>query len=102
MLSSAIVVAELVVEAGMDAGQRYGLSQRTRLGRAPDNEIVLRDPQASRYHAMIALSGSGYVLSDLGSANGTLVNGVRMGQPSALRHGDLIVIGGEQLRFQQR
>ena len=102
MLSSAVVFAELVVEAGMDAGQRHGLSARTRLGRSADNDVVLRDPQASRHHAVVTLSGAEYVLTDLGSANGTVVNGVRVGQPCALHHGDLISIGAEQLRFQQR
>ena len=102
MLSSSMTFAELLVEAGMDAGQRYTMGQRTRLGRAADNDVVLRDPQASRYHAAITLSGSEYVLADLGSANGTVLNGVRIGQPCGLHDGDLIAIGAEQLRFHQR
>lgn len=95
-------VAELIFEEGIDAGQRFVLQANMRLGRAVDNDIVLRDPQASRYHATLTLTGTGYVLADLGSANGVIVNGVRIQQPVVLRPGDVIVIGGERMRFSQR
>jgi hypothetical protein len=102
MLASSTAFGELVVEAGFDVGQRFPLKAQTRLGRTADNDIVLRDPQASRYHAVITLSGNEYVIADQGSANGTLVNGVRIQQPYALRQGDVVSIGGERMRFQQR
>ena len=101
MIASSMQMAELVVEAGMDTGKRFPLKPQTRLGRAADNDIVLRDAQASRYHAMIALAGAEYVITDMNSANGTMVNGVRIRQPWPLHNGDLITIGSEQLRMRQ-
>ncbi len=102
MVTPAAVMAELLIQAGPDAGQHLPLRPNTRLGRAADNEIVLKDTQASRYHAIITLAGSEYMMTDLGSANGTWVNGVRLDQPRSLRHGDVITIGSEQLMFQAR
>jgi len=102
VVGSQVYMAELVAEGGRDAGQRFSLKPNTRLGRAPDNEIALRDPQVSRYHAVITYTGVEYVITDLGSANGTNVNGVRIQQPQPLRNGDVVVIGSEQLVFRRR
>lgn len=101
MMASAMSVAELVIESGVDAGQRFPLKAQMRLGRADDNDIVLRDAQASRYHALITLTGSEYVIADLGSANGTRVNGTPIRQPCTLHSGDVVTIGTQQLRMQQ-
>ena len=95
----AAIMAELVVEEGSDAGRRFALKSNTRLGRAPDNDVVLQDPLVSRYHAAITFTGTAYVIADLGSANGTRVNGVPIDQPCQLRHGDVIAMGSEQLVF---
>ncbi|MDY7041638.1 MAG: FHA domain-containing protein [Chloroflexota bacterium] len=97
--SPSAVMAELVVEEGPDAGRRFSLKLNTRLGRAPDNDIVLQDVEVSRHHAAINFTGAVYVIADLGSANGTKVNGVPIDQPRQLRHGDVIVVGTEQLLF---
>ncbi len=102
MVGAPAVAAELVVEEGPDRGQRFSLGPNTRLGRASDNDIVLRDAQVSRHHVTITFTGSGYIIADLGSANGTLVNGARIDQPYQLRHGDVVVIGSDQLVFRQR
>jgi Mg-chelatase subunit ChlD len=102
MMASAMNVAELVIEGGVDVGQRFPLKAQMRLGRADDNDIVLRDAQASRYHALITLTGTEYVIADLGSANGTKVNGASIRQPCALHPNDVVTIGAQQLRMQQR
>jgi hypothetical protein len=102
MIASSMSIAELVIEGGPEAGRRFLLQPNTRLGRAPDNEIVLQDAQVSRYHATIVLAGEAYLITDLGSANGTRVNQSRIERPSALRHGDVIAIGSQRLRFQAR
>ncbi|MBN1580175.1 MAG: FHA domain-containing protein [Anaerolineae bacterium] len=94
-------MAELIVESESHPGARFPLGPNVRLGRAPDNDIVLGDAQVSRYHATIVVAGPQYVISDLGSANGTIVNAVRIQQPTPLRDGDLITIGNERLRFRQ-
>jgi|GEM_PF-4635051 len=96
---SAPVTAELVFENRTGAGRRVPLSANLRIGRAPDNNLILDDAQVSRHHAVITLVGNDYVISDLGSANGVLINGVRIQQPTILRAGDLIGIGTQQFRF---
>ena len=91
---------QLVVVAGQDAGRSYPLAMRTRLGRASNSQVRLNDGLASRDHALIEWRENGYVISDLGSSNGTSVNGARLAQPRWLGVGDLIQIGGTQLAVQ--
>ena len=69
------------------------------LGRAPDNDVVIADPRASRYHARLAREGERWTLTDLGSTNGTRVNEQHI-ETAVLNHGDTIGIGGWQLAFQ--
>ena len=95
----AMTRAEVVVTAGANVGQRYRVAESSRLGRAPDNEIVLPDPQASRHHAMISFNGAQFEIVDLGGANGTEVNGRRIDAPTLLQTGDVITIGGHTLTF---
>jgi pSer/pThr/pTyr-binding forkhead associated (FHA) protein len=92
----------LTVVAGPHSGRRYSLPHdRARLGRGMDNEIVLEDPRVSRYHAEIYLRGSEWVLRDLGSTNGTYVNGYGVHE-RALESGDRVSLGGVELVFHSR
>ena len=76
------------------------LADRLTIGRSTTNQLVLEDQKASRSHAEIRhLGGGRYRLSDLGSANGTWLNGRRVSIPKELDNGDQIVIGSVQLRF---
>jgi hypothetical protein len=68
-------------------------------GRNPDNTIVLATGRASRRHAEIRPEGADYILTDLGSANGTFVNGQRLTAPHRLRPGDTFDIGDDSFRF---
>src|SRR3990172_12946533 len=52
--------------------------QATAIGRAEDNQLVLSDPLVSRHHARLEWAGDGYCISDLGSANGTRVDGAEI------------------------
>ncbi|MBV9464215.1 MAG: FHA domain-containing protein, partial [Verrucomicrobiae bacterium] len=64
------------------------------IGRSSASNVVLHDAKASRNHAVIQLHGNGiYYVLDLGSANGTFVNGKRVSVPVALRSGDRIEVG---------
>lgn len=81
------------VTQGAKAGQSFLLGELTRLGRTPDNEIVLADKQSSRLHALIQQQGNDYVITDQGSTNGTFVNGVRIQVPTRLQPGATISIG---------
>ncbi|MFN7919455.1 MAG: adenylate/guanylate cyclase domain-containing protein [Bryobacteraceae bacterium] len=75
----------------------------TRIGRAPDNEIILVDPSlsVSRFHAEVAVDAAGNVrLTDLGSSNGTFVNDKRVNGATALGPNDVIRIGKFRLVLQ--
>ena len=89
----------LVVTAGHGRGQTFDLRGEVRLGRDRSNAIVLSDGKVSRHHFRLDPIRNTYILSDLGSANGTFVNGVRVTQPVRLRDGDLISLGDTQIVF---
>jgi hypothetical protein len=63
------------------------------IGRHPESDIVVPDLQVSRTHAEVAMHGDTWVIRDLGSANGTYVNGERTRTPHALQDGDILEIG---------
>src|SRR6266404_9787918 len=69
------------------------------IGRAPDNTIVIDDPSVSSRHAQLERSGETYRLKDLGSTNGTRVNGIPITE-TALRFDDRIRFGGVEARFE--
>jgi adenylate cyclase len=69
------------------------------IGRSKDNHVVLFDHTASRRHAKVRKTPDGYLLMDLDSHNGTLVNGSRV-TSRILRHNDLVEIGTSVLSFQ--
>jgi pSer/pThr/pTyr-binding forkhead associated (FHA) protein len=69
---------------------------RLSIGRAPDNQLVLTDTQVSGYHAEVLPEGEGYSIIDLGSSNGTFVNGYRL-TPNVPR----ILNPNDQLQFGQ-
>ncbi|WP_280497053.1 ATP-binding cassette domain-containing protein [Nocardia asiatica] len=70
------------------------------IGRTTDNQIVVNDPLASRKHARLVASAEGLVIEDLGSANGTFVNGHRQ-QRAVLRERDIITVGNVDFVVQQ-
>jgi pSer/pThr/pTyr-binding forkhead associated (FHA) protein len=86
--------AQLVeLEGARGAPRRWDLAPGvTTIGRSEDSDIVLADREVSRRHAQIRNEAGSYVLVDLGSTNGTMVNGVRVERSIPLRSGDLIMI----------
>jgi len=83
----------LVSERGPHAGLTWVLKQgATGVGRHPEDEIFLDDITVSRHHARFLLEADLLTVEDLGSTNGTYVNGVRRDR-AALRPGDLVLIG---------
>lgn len=74
-----------------------------RLGRAPDNDFVLDAPSVSRYHAVFSYTdGVQPVITDLGSTNGTFINGEPLAEPRRLGPQDLIFLGGFLLNVDGR
>lgn len=70
------------------------------LGRLPECDIQLQSNMVSRKHARVVRRGREYLLEDLGSGNGSFVNGKRITEPYALRHDDRIKLGPVLLRFE--
>jgi ABC-type multidrug transport system ATPase subunit/pSer/pThr/pTyr-binding forkhead associated (FHA) protein len=75
----------------------YPLSESiVTIGRNPDNRIVLNDDLVSRYHARLDQSGGGFHIVDLGSSNGTKINGTELEPriPHPVKEGDVITVAG--------
>jgi len=81
-----------------DARQEHELQAETRIGRALDNDIYFLDPMASTAHAKILSKDGAWIIEDIGSTNGTFVNGERC-KLATLRNGDVIRIGDTELTF---
>jgi len=91
---------KLIISLGNSLVNEYPLTQEnTTVGRNSDNDIVLENP-ASGHHARIVKSANQYSIEDLGSTNGTMVNGQKITQPRVLTAGDVITIGRHELRFE--
>ena len=94
--------AKLTFETGPFASRVVGIpEQSATVGRAPDNDIVIGDPATSGRHCRVELRAGSYWISDLGSTNGTLVNGEPI-IDRQLEHGDVVSIGQNTIRFTLR
>jgi hypothetical protein len=96
------LAATLLVRQGPGAGQRFVITgPAATIGRHSGCDFQIDDPELSRQHARITWSGTGYVVEDLGSVNGTFVNGEQISGPRLLQDGDLLRLGeGVELAFQ--
>ncbi len=84
----------LVMRRGPQPNQLIQLEREVlNIGRDLANDIVIRDAQVSRYHLRLTLREGDYLLEDLGSSNGTRVNGLQASGPVRLNDGDFIAIG---------
>lgn len=93
-----VSAAELVMEDGRTLTlDENGL----RIGRMPDNDLVLNDNLVSRHHCAITGTPAGFVLTDLQSTHGTTVNDERVTVARPLADGDELVIGATRIRFSQ-
>jgi class 3 adenylate cyclase len=89
--------AVLVVLDGTDGGRRVGVDGRLTLGRGDDAGVPIDDAEVSRAHAVVATTPDGLELTDLGSLNGTWVNGERLSRSIVLAPGDVIRVGATQI-----
>ena len=83
----------LEIVEGAGAGHRVALSSPLTVGRGEDADVVLADELVSRRHARVSPSGAGAVVEDLGSRNGTFVNGNQIPGPTRLEPGDQLQLG---------
>ena len=91
--------AFLRVVEGPLAGETFLIRKRvTTIGRALENDIVLEAIDVSRRHARIEYADGRFTIIDLGSTNGTFVNGVRV-EHAPLRNGDRVALGTVVLEF---
>lgn len=88
----------VMVERGSRAGERFPLVSRLTIGRNDDNVLVLEDDLVSRKHAVLERHGGRYLVRDLGSRAGTLLNGEHVTDTAALVNGDEITLGATCLR----
>jgi hypothetical protein len=98
MPTGAPPMAILIVKSGPDMGFKFRIKPIgvAAVGRDLENEVVLDDPAASRRHAEIEFKDGAYLLTDLGSINGTLVNAERV-TSRRLADGDRIVVGQNEI-----
>lgn len=90
----------LVVSSGPDRGKELLVTgNRFRVGKSPDNDLVIADETVSRYHLEIVREDGGYLVRDVGSTNGTIVDGARI-REAYLRSGATITAG--RVRIQVR
>src|SRR2546427_9071243 len=75
---------------------------RTTIGRSVRNDLCVEDPFTSRLHAEVRKRGDTLWLSDLGSANGTFLNGSRLTSPAQLQDGDRIRIGETEIEYSEK
>ncbi|OGW41829.1 MAG: hypothetical protein A2X57_00260 [Nitrospirae bacterium GWD2_57_8] len=93
------ISASLVIRTGPKKGAEYSIpSSRTVLGRGTGSDIIIDDPAVSRMHSAIEYAKKAFVLSDLESMNGTLVDGKSIKQ-SVLANGDTFQIGDIVIAF---
>ena len=85
-----------------DVFDRQMQRAEAQIGKGPRNDIVIADPAVSSSHALIRAEESGYTITDLGSRNGTFVNGERIIEPRQLNHGDIVGIGLSKITFRLR
>ena len=81
----------LIVRTGPNPGTAFDVvKERTMMGRDVTCDVVIGDAEVSREHARLTRTPGGYVVEDLGSTNGTFVNGERIMAPRVLNSGDLV------------
>ena len=85
---------QLIMRTGPTPGATFTLEgDQLNIGRDSSNEITINDAEVSRRHARLTFQGGKYVLEDLGSTNGTFVNGQRLAGPRVLKAGEVVSFG---------
>ena len=91
----------LRITKGKQAGLTMNLGDQLKIGRSTDCQLILDDDYVSTRHARIYRAGDGYLVEDLGSTNGTYLNGSRVEGQERLKPGDKITIGDTEFRYEE-
>ncbi len=90
----------LIVTGGPNAGSIFEMKEAAiTIGRSSGCQVVIPDASISRRHAQIVRQESGFYAQDLGSRNGTAINGQRLSEPRRLEDGDTLTVGNIPLRY---
>ena len=86
-------------QSGLQPGKKFPLNQINSIGRAMTNDIPLNDNFLSSEHAVLEWDGNSWIVEDLGSTNGSWLNGRELDQPMPLSYGDVIQVGHVELKL---
>jgi pSer/pThr/pTyr-binding forkhead associated (FHA) protein len=92
---------EVVAAMGLDPGTEFEIGDSATMGRADGSDIPVDDPFASSVHARIFPRGQFMYIEDMGSTNGTYLNGRRLRAAERLKVGDTVRIGETEYRYQE-
>ena len=92
---------EVVAAMGQDPGSKFDVAHGATLGRSPSSDIPVGDPFASSAHARIFPRGEFMYIEDMGSTNGTYLNGRQLRNAEQLKVADVIRIGDSEYRYQE-
>lgn len=96
----AAATSRLIAQTGPASGQEFTLEgDELVIGRAADNPVSIPDTSVSRKHALVRKTAEGWAVSDLGSGNGTMLNGEAISDETILNDGDVISLGDTELRY---
>jgi FHA domain len=86
-------------ETGLEAGERLSLLTTTTIGRDSESDLVLDDTFISSEHATLSWNGNGWMIRDLGSTNGTRLNGEEVKRPTPVKLGDTVEFGRVRMKL---
>jgi hypothetical protein len=92
---------EVVAALGYEPGTVFELGDSATVGRSPTADVRIDDPYASSAHARVFPRGQFMYIEDMGSTNGTFLNGRQLRKPEQLRVADTIRIGDTEYRYQE-
>jgi hypothetical protein len=92
---------EVVAALGYEPGTAFEINESATLGRSPTADVRIDDPFASSAHARIFPRGQFMYIEDMGSTNGTYLNGRQLRKPEQLRVADTVRIGDTEYRYQE-
>ena len=93
--------AQLVVIEGTGRGDAIALRDEVVVGRSPDSTLDIDDDYASGKHARFYRDEESWIVADMGSTNGTVVNGLRITRPTRVGDGDVVRVGRTSIKVEE-